>query len=99
MITNNIFHYFVTTTASIMARSHWRFSRVSDYLGSEAIYLDIFTSAIFPRDYYIYFMFVYKNHSLEWVQHPFESERFFLTSENCWKIANVNSTTEYTSIH
>ena len=39
---------------SIMARSHCRFSQVSDFLGSEAVYLDIFTLAIFPSDFYIY---------------------------------------------
>ena len=30
-----------------MARSHWRFSQVSDIFGSEAKYLDILTLAIF----------------------------------------------------
>ena len=35
-----------------MARSHWRFSEVSDFFGSEAIYLGIFTLAIFPNNFY-----------------------------------------------
>ena len=39
-----------------MAHSHWRFSQASDFLGLEAIYLDIFTLAIFPSDFYIYFI-------------------------------------------
>ena len=52
-------HYvFVQVKAftDLMARSHWRFFQASDFLGSEAIYLDIFTLAIFPRDFYIYFI-------------------------------------------
>ena len=31
----------------LMAHSHWRFSQASDFLSSEAIYLDIITLAIF----------------------------------------------------
>ena len=45
-----------TTSYHLMARSHWRFSQASDFLGSEKIYLDIFTLAIFPSDFYIYFI-------------------------------------------
>ena len=79
-----------------MARSHWRFPQASDFLGLEAIYLDIFTLAIFPSDFYVYFicLFTKINRSLEWVQHPFLCKQFLFSLE---KIANLNSTIENTS--
>ena len=46
-----------------MARSQWRFFQVSDFLGSEAIYLDIFTLAIFQMSF-IFILYVCLQKSL-----------------------------------
>ena len=84
----------------IMARSHWQFSQASDFLGSEAIYLDIFTLAIFPSNFYIYFICLFaKITHLNGYSTLLKVSDFFLASENHWKVANVNIAIEYTSIH
>ena len=84
----------------LLARSHWRFSQVTDFLGSKAIYLNIFTLAIFLSDFYLYFICLFtKIVYLNVYSTHLKARDFFLAAKNGWKIANVNSTIEYTSIH
>ena len=61
------------------------FFEARDFYGFGAISLGtviLLTSAFFPEIYQT----TVKNDSLEWVQHPFESEQFFSCFEVSWEI-------------